>query len=463
MPLTPPAQAIIDAFGARHRVKPERLKYLRQAIDASPALIDQLNEAVAKGQLRSIAALNDPHAGGNYVSSRGELQIPLTALEALPSVPFTGAAIITVLAHELQHALDADALMQAHFRLALDSTAIAKAPFLAEHDYTAPIATYLSSMRLLEAKAEISVWNAAVSAVRAKETSSGPSPLESVYAWNRAVMRRSIDVDRSRYPATYSLKPNLEVDQQLAMTFSGKNLEGMGHNYFDLSRSLGHHGNSSYANLYGAHAIGVALRAERRAHPVGPDHGVRIDMGTLMLSPRTVAENGINLGRNTAPMPYVDRGTDPSRRSSFWHTAHSHTYPPSLESPAASLEERRHPDNALYQDALRAVRRMHEEQGMPARQSDKNLAAALVVSARRDGIGAIHRVVAQGNKVFGVQDPPMKKIIEVHRDAAERSSIKDSSEELRRWRRQNEPHGGQGQSIPPIPAPRRAIHPPRQR
>ena len=53
-----------------------------------------------------------------------------------------------------------------------------------------------------------------------------------------------IDVDRSHFPPTYAMKPNLTVNADLTMPATVPNIEGMGRNYFDHSGGLGHNGNS---------------------------------------------------------------------------------------------------------------------------------------------------------------------------------------------------------------------------
>jgi len=64
--LGPQAQAIISTFGSRTGVKPDHVNNLQAVITSSPALIDQINDAVAQGHLQRIVPLTNPNAGGEY-------------------------------------------------------------------------------------------------------------------------------------------------------------------------------------------------------------------------------------------------------------------------------------------------------------------------------------------------------------------------------------------------------------
>jgi len=93
------------------------------------------------------------------------------------------------------------------------------------------------------------------------------------------------------------------------------------------------------------------------------------------------------------------------------------TQPP-LDQPAAQLDDPRHPDNALFKQALGAVHRLYAEHGSKPDQRSEQLAAALVVAARSQGMNRIdHADLSTDNaKVFLVQgalNSPFKQIASV--------------------------------------------------
>lgn len=66
MPLSRQAQAIVDDFGREPGVTPEHVTNLQGVLAASPVLLDQFNDAVAKQRVLSLKPLTDPNAGGTF-------------------------------------------------------------------------------------------------------------------------------------------------------------------------------------------------------------------------------------------------------------------------------------------------------------------------------------------------------------------------------------------------------------
>lgn len=453
MPLSHQAQAVVDAFGQQPGVTAEQLRNLKATIAASPALAHELNDAVAHGHLTKIVPLTNPHAGGEYNAGAHEMRLPLSMLITPTHGHFNAGEPTFVLGHELQHGLNAatTAQAQSNFTNALKVIAQSPAP---THNYTAPIGQLISANRRDEAGAEISGWNAVVSAARQDATHHhrlAPT-LADIYARNPGRMADFIDVDRSHFPPTYAAKPNLTLNADLSMSTTAHNVEGMGKNYFDRGSGLGHNGNSNYNNYYGAWAVGVAANYERSYNPPQPAHGghvatptsqMNVDLGRLHLSPRIMAENGINLGSHTQPMPYVDNSTRPPTHARFNHTINTHTYTPLEPAPAVAnplqttrdvvlLDHADHPDHSLYQAARGGVHALDAKQGRAPDQRSDNLAAALAVAARRDGMQEINHVVLSANAVhaFAVQgslQSPLRRFVRVDTEQAVQTSIAQSS------------------------------------
>lgn len=442
MPLTQQAQAVVDAFGRQPGVTPQQLHHLQLTIDASPALTQEVNDAVQQRHLKHIVPLNNPHAGGEYNAQAQEMRLPLAMLSTPAGGRFDRGEATFVLGHELQHGFNAAAVERARNQFGRDITAVATSP-AHEHDYTAAIGTLVAAQRRDEAGAEISGWNAVVSAAQKDAADHGrPAPtLADIYHRQPFRMGDFIDVDRSHMPPVYTLKPNLHVNAHLHMAATPANIEGMGKNYFDHSGGLGHNGNSNYTNYYGASAISDAIRFERHYNPPQPGvpgHQVSLDMHRLHLSPNIVAQNGIDLGHDTRPVPYLDKSTQPPTPAQFRHTATTHTYQPLEPGPqrppeGVNLDHAAHPDHALYRQALTAVHRLDAERHRPPDQYSDNLAASLTVAARREGMSEIHHVVLSDDnrQAFGVQGDmrsPLKQVAQVDTEQAVNTSVAQSSQ-----------------------------------
>ncbi|WP_266158891.1 XVIPCD domain-containing protein [Dyella silvatica] len=433
-------------------------------------MTQEVNDAVAQGHLRKIEPLTNPHAGGEYSSTDQSMRLPLTMLNTPPNGSFDTGEPTFVLGHELQHGFNAAAASQASAAFAQELTVVATAPGL-DHDYTAPIGNLIAANRRDEAGAEISGWNAVVSAAQQDATTRNAAAptLGDIYNRNPGRMDDFIDVNRSVFPPTYVLKPNLQVNADHSMDYSAHNLEGMGQNFYDKARpapgGLGFHGNSDYPNYDGAYAIGAAVTYERhynppqqaqpgQAVPVGPE--MSLNMAQLRLNPQTVAENGINLGPNTQPMPYADKSTSPPTQRHFDHTATTHTYVPIAVQgqqgvrPVPLLDQASHPDHALYQQTREAVHRLDVHQGHAPDQRSDNLAAALVVAARRDGMHEVNHAVLSddASRAFAVQgdlNSPFKRMTQVPTEQAVNTSVAQSSQAWQQVMQQKQPELAQAQ------------------
>ncbi len=95
-----------------------------------------------------------------------------------------------------------------------------------------------------------------------------------------------------------------------------------------------------------------------------------------------------------------------------------------------SLDEKRNPDNALYGQALAGVRKLDTDMDRASDQHSKNLAAALSVAAKAQGLTRIETVVISedGSRTFAVQDTsPLKALASVSTAQAVSTSIEQSS------------------------------------
>lgn len=99
-----------------------------------------------------------------------------------------------------------------------------------------------------------------------------------------------------------------------------------------------------------------------------------------------------------------------------------------------SLEDARHPDHALFEQALVCVRALDAQHGRPTDQHSLNLAAALTVEAKREGLTRIDQAVPgdDSNRIFAVQNPislwDLPKYASTDTIAAMRTPVAQSAE-----------------------------------
>jgi hypothetical protein len=96
------------------------------------------------------------------------------------------------------------------------------------------------------------------------------------------------------------------------------------------------------------------------------------------------------------------------------------------------LDQTAHPDHALYEQARSAVHRLDAAHQRTPDQRSNNLAAALVVAARRDGLSQIHHAVLNedASRTFAVQgelNSPLRQLAHVQTAQAVNTSITQSS------------------------------------
>lgn len=419
--LSPQAQTVVTAFGHQPAVTPDQVSNLQMVINASPTLIDQVNNAVAAGHLQQFVPLMHANAGGEYDGQNKVMRLPLGMLTTPPTgqLPFDAGEPTFVLGHELQHGFNHAATTQAY--QTFFNEVRQKAQELAgPRDYTAATASLIVANRRNEAGAEIAGWNAIVD--RVKSTNPNPT-LQDIYEQQPGRMKDFIDRMGSNPNYSYSLKPNLTVNSDLTLTATPSNLGAMGKNYFDKPPispgGLGHHGNSDYANYYGAYAVGVVTDLERHYNPPQPGATtprMALDLPQLRLTEKLMEENGINLGTNTQPMPYFDSSTTPPTAGLFQHTraTHQHTIPiaaQALEVERAALRQQGttlqrsdpsqadHPDHVLYRQIRGGVEELEVHLGRSGdTASEHRMTASLLVLAKQSGLEQVDHVVLSGQR-----------------------------------------------------------------
>lgn len=400
---------------------------LRAVIEESPALTRQMNEAVAGGHLKhfSLMAASE-NAGASYSPETQTINMKhgdLSEVERRDLLTF-------LMGHEVQHGINRDRTrfgleqFDREARLVLESGQ----PL---HDYSPTLEQMLSINRNDEASAHIAGWNALVSRVKRRNPEAQLSDIGKL-AGEVGYINDFVESEQIEGRKHFSAKAGFTLNADLSITPNKHNIEAAGRHYFDKEPQdtrLGHHGNSDYANYYAAALVSSVCQYELLNPRLAGD--VQLDMRGLGLQEKLLEQNGISLGTASARCAYFDTQA-PSIAAHFDHTAESHEHMPVYGLPAPSrlsqglnqrseavqLDHPAHPDHKLFGQAQAGVHLLDAKVGRTPDQKSDQLAAALVVAARTNGINRIDHVVlsTDASKVFAVEgalDSALKRIASI--------------------------------------------------
>lgn len=433
--LSPQSRDVLDRFSQQPDVTPAQVLTLRSVIIGSPALSDQFNAAVAAGHVQHVALLPaGTNAGGTYDGIEKTINLPARILSPASGSGSYGAAELTfVLGHEIQHGFNHAATSAAYTRFDEGVRVAATG----NHDYTDAIGNLISSNRVDEASAQLAGWNALVGMVR---TENPDATLRDFYDASPRT-RDFLMLDPETGAAVQ--RPQLMFATDNTLSASSANIEAMGRIYFDKQpqqSALGHHGNSDYANYYGAYAVGVASRVEA-AHAVESEPPqMKLDMNRLGLQESIMEQNGIWLGPDApSPQPYFDTSTTPPSLHYFDHTHSSHTHIPIAAQEHERLRvsndmiERTHPagppatldrsDENLHTQIKEKVAELDAANGRTFDETSERLSASLLVVARQGGLQRVDHVVLSKPTI---ELPAAHNIFLVQGDPADPASLRAS-------------------------------------
>jgi hypothetical protein len=399
MPLSTASQALVTTFNAS--LTPDQRTNFANTLQNSPALIDQINTAVASGELRGFALLAPgTHAGGQFNPTAGTMELP-AGIMTTPTTPrgarFNPGELTFVLGHEVQHSINRPTVNAATTAFGAEVNRIAQTQ-QAVHDYTAPLNAILKANRNDEATAHIAGFNATVGMVRS--TNAHPS-LEDIYRANPGRMQDFITTTPGT-PATYALRSGLTLNADMSMTPNTANTNAMGQHFFDKPGSvsrLGHNGDSNYQNYYGASYVGYVAQIERFHAPAMATAGITpqltLNMTSLGLNEAQMERNGIDLGAAAGRQPYFNSATTPPTAGNFDHTivTHAHvpiTMPTMLPTMAPPVEQLTHPAVRQAMDAIDRSPNIPADAFGPDRQ---RVAAGVAVHAANQQITPDHVVL----------------------------------------------------------------------
>ncbi|GGY27197.1 hypothetical protein GCM10008098_20330 [Rhodanobacter panaciterrae] len=181
------------------------------------------------------------------------------------------------------------------------------------------------------------------------------------------------------------------------------------------------------------HTVEHTAKAVARTVGENISHGVR------------TTEHAVSQGIHAAEHAAQSLARDASK--AFDTLRHPGSWFDDRPAPAAApvrLDHTTHPDHPLYQQTRDAVHRLDAEHHRTPDQHSDNLAASLVVAARRDGMQAVNHVVLSNDaaRTFAVQGDlksSFKQITHVETVQASNTSIEQSSAAWQRAMQQKQP------------------------
>jgi hypothetical protein len=411
-----------DTTGQTQTVTQDMVFNLQSTLNGSPVLAEQVKEAVQQGYVQHFSLLgNSMAAGATYDGYTQDgtpkgINLPALGLQTTsainPQGRFDAVDMTFVLGHEVQHGFNhaAKARATATFMHDISTQAMANGP---THDYTDELRTYIQAGREDEAKAEIAGWNALLS--RERQINPTKNGLELMADTNNS---RTLDfIEQDRATMAIHVKPGLTFNPDGSLSQTPANIAAMGQHYFDRPSpvnaqphqrpvGIGEHKpnpTADYTNYYGTWALERIIAAEDRANVryQGARPQIAIDMASIGLKEDLIEMEGLDLGRNRTPRPYLDTSQTPATQGRFHHTQdgsvnpqHDHQHVPVAPSaPSHPARSRRpddpdHPDHALLEKLQDRVRGLDQQAGKGWDDASERMAASALVMAKRMGCTA---------------------------------------------------------------------------
>jgi hypothetical protein len=232
-------------------------------------------------------------------------------------------------------------------------------------------------------------------------------------------------IDRYRNDVL-DLRTVLSATWEVPMTVGGKIVEGA---------QVIEHGAQHVTHVIGEKGSQAAHAAERAAQAVAVEasHAYEATRHGIVQGAQAtehVIAQGVHATEHAAHTLANDA-------SQAWNTlSHPGSWfdskPGTLPTTSPRLDQTAHPDHALYEQARNAVHRLDATHQRAPDQHSDNLAAALVVAARRDGLSQIHHAVLSddASHTFAVQgelNSPLRQLTHVQTVQAVNTPIEQSS------------------------------------
>ena len=368
---------------------------LRSAIESSPVLQQQMEAAVARGDLKHFAFMpQNEHAGASYNPQTQTINLKQLNL----ADPNQQHLLTFLIGHELQHGLNRQQTAAQKQQFVQQATQVLQSGQQV-HNYAPVFRQMLAVNRRDEASSHIAGWNAFVSRVKHDNPQATLAQVVGI-AGEKGVgyVADFIQAKQVDGQIQFSAKPGFTLNTDLSITANAQNIEAAGKHYFDKTPTqarIGARGNSDYSNFYAADLVSYVCQLESLNPSLAGK--LTLDMRGEGLKESLLEQDGISLGNNPPPgtrCTYYDtRSPDTARH--FDHTISTHRYVPiqSLPEPTVLTKD----DPALTQPSRRELSAQErqwdqtmeklitpklEGQGYSAEQIENIKAASMVAMAK---------------------------------------------------------------------------------
>lgn len=448
VPTTPTLNAqamqILTDFKKQSGVTQENHDVLLDAINSSPFLIEQFNQAASatKYPLKGLTPLTGTNMGGSFNPNNQTINVSLTTLTRAANQQ---NEVVFVFAHELQHSLNHKDMVEARkqFRQEVNVQAQQKSP----RDYTDEAEKLLTKHREDEATAELAGFNALVS----KETQlkqknqQGLPTLADLYNMNP---RMKDFIDYSRFTKQYSLKSNLTINPDMTLSDSQPNIDAMGVNYYDKSRQdsrlalncpqTGCQANDllDYQNYYGNGIVNQII-AHEQAYNKNSKDPIHLNMTKLGLTEEMLEEGGLDIP--SGHLHYQDIGQNPPFIGKFDHTKSGNNVYSYV--PIEFQKELLQPENLsiispknqkLFEHCEDKLIAYCRENGITADspQDYKNIAMAMTAEMVEQRMNKIEQIGFKDNNLIAISYEPNLRMISITPNDVVNIPIQESMEKI---------------------------------
>lgn len=243
-------------------------------------------------------------------------------------------------------------------------------------------------------------------------------------------------IDRYRNDVR-DLRTGLSAGWEVPRAIGGKAVEGaqaVEHGAQHLAHAIGEKGSqAAHIAEHAAQAVAAEASHAYDATRKGVVHGAQTAEHAIVQGVHA-AEHAVSQGVHATEHAAHTLANDASQA---WNTlSHPGSWfgskPTAPSAAPLRLDQATHPDHALYQQACDAVYRLDSAHQRAPDQHSDNLAAALVVAARRDGLDQIHHAVLSddASRTFAVQGEPhspLRQLAQVQTAQAVNTPIEQSS------------------------------------
>ncbi len=299
-------------------------KNLRGLLDNTPELKQRLIDAIDKGNLEKIEPLSaQSKAGGAvgvYRSDDKTMELPLDYLKIADKDVAAANMVRITAGHEIEHAINRDAIKTTFDNLEKDILKIAGGP--SPHDYTQTLKTFNTESREREARDEMAGFNILAAHVKRENPNATQQELYQKLYDASPDVQGYFDTKGTAPNQTYEPKPGLTMNDKFQVEATKENVEAFGKHFYDAR---------GYPANYVGNIIGAIGDIENQLHgKSAKPPEVNINLKEIGIQGQVALPGNINdsspprLGAPAGPEAHKTEAHAPTEHGA--HDAHRHVH-----------------------------------------------------------------------------------------------------------------------------------------